>query len=78
MIRQSTLSVNFLMTAPIECDENRRLLRTLQDAREHCERLKHDSKAGSEELSEAEMVGKQLGVKQQEHVATCHICRPVM
>jgi hypothetical protein len=50
----------------------------LGDAREHHERLKHDSEAVPKELREAEMVVNQLKAKQQEHAATCPICRPVM
>jgi hypothetical protein len=66
------------MTVASECDENRRLLRMLRDAREHYERLKHDSAVAFEELREAEMVREQLRAKQQEHIATCPVCRPVM
>jgi hypothetical protein len=50
----------------------------LEDAREHYKRLKNDSDVVSNELREAEMVIKQLKAKQQEHVATCPVCRPVM
>jgi hypothetical protein len=61
------------MVITIGCDENRRLLRMLGDAREHHERLKHDSEPVPRALREAEMVVNQLKAKQQEHAATCPI-----
>jgi uncharacterized coiled-coil DUF342 family protein len=66
------------MEVPTQCHANWRLLRMLEDAREHYKRLKNDSDVVSNELREAEMVIKQLKAKQQEHVATCPVCRPVM
>jgi hypothetical protein len=65
------------MVTSMGCEENRRLLRMLGDAREHHERLKRDLEIPSKELGEAEMVVRQLKAKQQEHAATCRICRPV-
>jgi hypothetical protein len=66
------------MVITMGCNENRRLLRMLGDAREHHERIKHDAETPPIKVREAEMVVHQLRAKQQEHAATCSVCRPVM